>query len=176
VERCYFCDRLANPKEWEGRLIYEDDLVHVTHQIDTEMPTYLGAVLIQTRRHTESGLASLTDDEGQRIGLLVAQISRGLKDLVGATWTYTYCFTEAFRHVHQFVLARHSDMPPEYVRLRVVEWKQAPRGSPAQIAELSRKLSERLRIPSNLLSGETFHQSIDDLSTAESSRKDPKQP
>jgi diadenosine tetraphosphate (Ap4A) HIT family hydrolase len=145
---CYFCDRLRNVKEWEGRLIYEDDLIHVTHQINNEGLSYLGAVLIQTKRHTEGGLAGLTDAEAQRIGLLVAQISRGLKDLVGAAWTYTYCFTESFRHVHQFVLARYPGTPPEYIRLQVDEWKQAPRGSTEQISKLSHQLAARLRIPS----------------------------
>jgi histidine triad (HIT) family protein len=146
VEACYFCDRLRDVKEWEGRLIYEDNLVHVTHQINNEGPTYLRAVLIQTKRHTE-GLAGLTDAEAERIGLLVAQISRGLKDLVGAAWTYTYCFTEGFRHVHQFVYARYPGTPTEYVRLRVDEWKQAPKGSSQQISQLSHQLGARLRIP-----------------------------
>lgn len=134
-------------KEWEGSLIYEDDLVHVTRHINSEGLTYLGAVLIQTKRHTEGGLAELTDAEAQRIGLPVAQISRGLKDLVGATWTYTYCFTEGFRHVHQFVLARYPRITLEYVRLRVDEWKQASRGSPEQVSQLSHQLGARLRIP-----------------------------
>lgn len=146
VERCFFCDRLASVEDWDSSLIYEDDLVHVTRQIDPEGPSYLGAVLIQTKRHTESGLAELTDAEGQRIGLLVAEISRALKELVGAAWTYTYCFNERFRHVHQFVFARYSDMPAEYVRVRVNEWSQAPRGSREQVAHLSRQLRERLSV------------------------------
>lgn len=144
--KCYFCDRLTNVKEWENRLIYEDDLIHVTHQIDPEGSTYLGAILIQTKRHTEDGLAGLTDAEGQRVGLLVVQIGRALKDLVGAAWIYTYCFTEAFRHVHQFVFARYPEMPNEYVRLRVAEWAQAPRGSAEQVTHLCHQLRERLRI------------------------------
>jgi len=146
LEKCYFCDRLIDVKQLEGHMIYEDELILVTHEIDAEVPTYLGAVLIQTKRHTENGLASLTDAEGQRIGIIVAQVSRALKELVGAAWTYTYCFTEGFRHVHQFVVARHPKMPQEYVRLRFDEWEQAPKGSPAQIAELSHQLAERIRI------------------------------
>jgi len=148
AERCFFCDRLKNVEDWEDSLIYEDDLVHVAHQIDPEGPSCLGAVLIQTKRHTESGLAGLTNLEGQRMGLLVAQISRALKELVGAAWTYTNCFNERFRHVHQFVFARYPDMPTEYVRLRVNEWKRAPRGSRAQVADLSRQLRERLSVRS----------------------------
>ena len=144
MEKCYFCDRLTIRKEWENNLIYEDDLVLVTHQTVAEGLSYLGSVLIQTKRHTEDGLAELTDAEGQCIGLLVAQISRALKDLVGAAWTYTYSFTEAFRHVHQFVIARYSNMPPEYVRLRINEWKEAPRGPPDQITHLSRQLGKLL--------------------------------
>jgi diadenosine tetraphosphate (Ap4A) HIT family hydrolase len=149
VKECPLCDRLKDADQWSGRLVYEDDFVLVTHEIDTDEPTYLGVVLMQTKRHTEHGLTDLTDSEGQRIGLLVAQISRALRDLVSAAWTYTYCFTEAYQHVHQFVCARYPNMPPEYVRLRFDEWKEAPRGTPVQVAELSKKLGARLRISSS---------------------------
>ena len=146
MKECPFCNRLKDVGQWSEGLVYEDDLVLVTHEFDANAPSYLGAVVIQTKRHTEHGLADLTDSEGQRFGLLIAQISRALRELVGARWTYTYCFTEAYQHVHQFVCARYPDMPSEYVRLRFREWKGAPRGTPAQVAELSKKLRARLTI------------------------------
>ena len=146
MSECPFCNRLKDVAQWSERLVYEDDLVLVTHEFDANAPSYLGAVVIQTKRHTEHGLADLTDSEGQRFGLLVAQISRALRELVGAAWTYTYCFTEAYQHVHQFVCARYPDMPPEYAKLRFREWEEAPRGTSAQVAELSKKLDARLRI------------------------------
>jgi diadenosine tetraphosphate (Ap4A) HIT family hydrolase len=146
MKECFFCNMRKDVSQWSERLVYEDDLVLVTHEIDSDGPTYLGAVLIQTKRHTEHGLTDLTDLEGQRIGFLVAQISRALRDLVGAAWTYTYSFTEAYQHVHQFVCARYPNMPPEYARLQFREWKEAPRGTSPQVAELSKKLGSRLRI------------------------------
>ena len=84
MKECPFCNRLKDVGQWSEGLVYEDDLVLVTHEFDVNAPSYLGAVVIQTKRHTEHGLADLTDSEGQRFGLLVAQISRALRELVGA--------------------------------------------------------------------------------------------
>jgi diadenosine tetraphosphate (Ap4A) HIT family hydrolase len=141
---CLFCQRLNLPAERQAPLIYEDSLVHVTHELDGEGCTYLGTVLIQTKRHTEAGLSSLTDEEGERIGELVAQISRALRELVGASWCYTYCFTEVYRHVHQFVVARYPQMPQEHVRLGATEWPEAPRGSSRDVRQLARALRDRV--------------------------------
>ena len=146
LKECYFCDRLKDANQWSERLVYEDELVLVTHEVEADGPTYLGMVLIQTKRHTNHGLTDLTDAEGQRIGLLVAQISRALGEVVGAAWAYAYSFTEVYQHMHQFVCARYPNMPQEYARLRFDEWKEAPRGTSAQVAELSKKLSARLKI------------------------------
>ncbi|MGA7861445.1 MAG: HIT family protein [Thermoplasmata archaeon] len=143
---CFFCRRLELPPAEQDPLIYEDSLVHVTHELDEAAATYLGTVVIQTKRHTEAGLSSLTDEEGERIGQLVAQVSRALRELVGAAWCYTYCFTERYQHVHQFVVARHPQTPPEHVRLGVTEWAGAPRGNPEEIRGLARALAERVGV------------------------------
>ncbi|MGI0131924.1 MAG: hypothetical protein ACREDK_02330 [Thermoplasmata archaeon] len=140
-----FCERLRIPGPIEGLTIYEDPLVHASHWTDGDAPTYLGAIVLQTRRHTENGLASLTDAEGQRIGLLVAQMSRALRVVAGSAWAHTYCFTEGFRQVHQFVMARYPGMPPEHVRLGLSERKDAPHGDHARVERLVRELAQRVR-------------------------------
>lgn len=137
---CVFCERLSDAAEQREQTIYEDALVHVSHALEDEGPTYLGSILVQTRRHTTDGLASLTDEEGRRLGLVVARLSRGLREVAGAAWAYTYCFTEGARHVHQFVVARYPDVPAESVRLGLLEWEGAPRGSAAEVGRLVRAL------------------------------------
>jgi histidine triad (HIT) family protein len=144
---CWFCERLRNPGSHAAGWIYEDDLVHVSHWSSEGELAYRGALVIQTRRHTEHGLASLTDLEGRRIGLLVAQLSRALKEVTGAGWTYTYCFTEGFRHVHQFVVARYLETPPEHVRTELQSWPGAPRVSLEEVRRLSGVLAGRIASP-----------------------------
>ncbi|MCI4352302.1 MAG: hypothetical protein L3K14_02805 [Thermoplasmata archaeon] len=141
---CFFCERLAGPGPRREPLIYEDSLVHVTHWSDWQGPSYQGAALIQTKRHTDGGLPTLTLAEGGRIGRLVVEVSRALRDVVGAAWTYTYCFTEGYRHVHQFVVARYPNTPAKYKRLKVTEWQGAPHGTPAQIRKLAQRLGAAL--------------------------------
>ena len=141
---CFFCERLSDSGREREPLVYEDPLVHVTHWLNGEGPTYKGAILIQTKRHTDGGLPTLTEEEGERIGRLVVQISAALRDVVGAAWTYTYCFTEGYRHVHQFVVARYPNTPPRQVRLKVTDWEEAPRGKPGEICRLAARLAARL--------------------------------
>jgi diadenosine tetraphosphate (Ap4A) HIT family hydrolase len=138
---CPFCDLLAGPNRGDGRVIFEDDIVWAAHELDAEGDSYRGAVMLLLKRHTDDGLAGITEEEGERIGRLVAGVSRALKAVVGAAWTYTYCFTEGVRHVHQFVVARYPGVPPRYVRLEIQNWPGAPRGSPEEI----RLLAEQLR-------------------------------
>ena len=143
---CFFCDRLRNRKRIEDWCVCEDDLLLATHQFEVGEPTYLGTLLIQTKRHSE-GLAGLTDNEAGRLGLWVAQLSRALKETMKAEWTYAYCFTEAFRHVHMIVDARYPDMPREHVRLGIHDWPDAPRGDPGTVRSLVKQLRARLDDP-----------------------------
>jgi histidine triad (HIT) family protein len=141
MQRCVFCELLEDPARSEGRRLYEDDLVWVAHEAEAAGTSYRGAAVIVLKRRTEAGLADLRDEEGERIGRLVARLSRAFRTQLGAAWTYTYCFTEGYRHVHQFVRARYPGVPPEHVRLGLADWAEAPRATPEEI----RVLSERLR-------------------------------
>lgn len=141
---CLFCDRLQNAGSLVGRTVYEDALVHVSHQLNDDAPTYLGAVIVQTRRHTEAGLSDLTDAEAERIGLLVGRVSRALRETVGAAWCYTYAFTEGYRHLHQFVVARYPRTPEEFVRLEITDWTDAPRGDRDRVEQLVGELASHL--------------------------------
>ena len=137
---CPFCGPSS-----EDVPMFEDDLVRVVHPV-AERParSYLGIARIQTRRHTPHGLPSLTRAEGERIGRLVGQLSRAFRRELGAAWTYTYCFTEAYRHVHQFVVARYPGTPPDQVRLDVTAWADAPRGSRREVRRVAKAVGRLL--------------------------------
>lgn len=142
---CYFCKLFESDRELEGLGVYEDARMRVFHGVG-DLPTYLGSFVIVLRRHTPHGLASLSDEEGQGIGTVVARLSRALYEVAGAAWTYTHCFTEGYRHVHQFVVARYPGTPSEYVRLQVMDWPGAPRGGLDEVRALSRRISDALRV------------------------------
>jgi len=139
TEVCMFCERLRNPSTISDCLVYEDELFNVSHQLNEEGQTYLGSVIIQTRRHVHD-LAELTEEEAVRLGSLVTRSSRALKNCTGAAWTYAESFLERYQHVHVIVTARYPGMPKEYIRLAIRRWPDAPRGARAEVGELSRKL------------------------------------
>ena len=134
---------MADPSSVRNRLIYESELFHIRHELEEPGPSYLGALLIQTKRHA-SGMAELADAEGRELGYLIQRTSRALKSCTSAAWTYVYSFTEAYRHVHVFVAARYPDIPKKYVRLAITEWPGAPRGGRAEVEELCRRLRESM--------------------------------
>jgi diadenosine tetraphosphate (Ap4A) HIT family hydrolase len=130
---------MANPAPLRERLIFEDEAFHVTHQLEEEGPSYLGILLIQTKRHAQ-GIAELTDSEGTELGWLIQRTSRALKSCTRAAWTYVFSFTEGYRHVHVIVAARYPETPKQYVRLAITDWPDAPKGGHPEVADLSRRL------------------------------------
>jgi len=139
---CLFCDRLRSPTAIPGGAIYEDDLVHASHYMDEETE-YLGYLLIQTKRHA-AGVAELTDEEAQAVGLTATRLARALKAVVGAEKVYTYVFGEKVPHFHCLVVARYRGVPEEYWRLNLGDWPEAPRGNAEAVAELARRLRRTL--------------------------------
>lgn len=141
---CVFCDRAARPDLTERRNVYEDGSFLATHQLSDEAPTtYLGNVLVQTKRHARN-LGELTEVEAEALGRLLSRVSRSLMRQTGAEWTYTFSFTEGYRHVHFIVAARYPALPKEYYRLRFAEWPSAPRGTATDVDVLCENLRRDL--------------------------------
>jgi diadenosine tetraphosphate (Ap4A) HIT family hydrolase len=140
---CHFCQRMADPGPLRDRLVFEDGFFHVSHRLEENGPSYLGILLIQTKRHAR-GMAELTNLEGQELGSLIQQTSRALKSCTSAAWTYVFSFTEGFRHVHVVVAARYPNMPKQYVRLSISDWPDAPKGGRPEVVALSQRLRESM--------------------------------
>jgi histidine triad (HIT) family protein len=145
---CHFCQRMADPSSLGNRLVFEDDVFHVSHQLEENGPTYLGLLLIQTKRHAP-GMAELTENEARQLGSLIRRTSRAVKSCTGAAWTYVFSFTEGFRHVHVVVAARYADTPKQFARLAITDWPGAPKGGPAELAKLCRELRDQVAAPVN---------------------------
>lgn len=135
---------MSAPSRLRDLTVCETALFHVSHEWVEDEPTYLGYLLIQTKRHVPD-LASLTNAEGHELGLLIQRVSQALKVCTTAEWTYVLGFTEAVRHVHVFVVARYPNTPKEFVRLAVTDWPNAPKGDRAAVVDLSQRLREWIR-------------------------------
>ena len=133
-----------------GGAVYEDELVYAGHAAIPKGQTssYLGSLMVEPKRHI-SGLADLNDDESQKVGLLIARLSRALTTSEGAEYVYMFVLGHAVPHLHIWVVPRYPGTPREYWGLRVDEWPGAPRGGADKIATLCKRIREYLANESN---------------------------
>ncbi|MGI0156361.1 MAG: hypothetical protein ACREDE_09580 [Thermoplasmata archaeon] len=130
---------MAEPETLAARLIFEDARFHVSHPLAEEGKRYRGLALVQTKRHARD-LSELNRDEAREPGPVLGRLSRVIERVTGASWTYCYSFLEGSRHLHVLLTARYPNLPPEYVRLDVAKWPDAPVGGPVEVAELCQQL------------------------------------
>jgi histidine triad (HIT) family protein len=131
---CPFCNvQRASPPSAVG--VYDDDLVYAAHVVEESAPTYLGHLIVQTKRHV-AGYAELSDDEATAVGLAIARLSRALKACTAAEKVYAVMFGEVVPHFHTHLTSRYPGTPPEYWRMNIENWPQAPRGEREAIVAL----------------------------------------
>jgi diadenosine tetraphosphate (Ap4A) HIT family hydrolase len=94
---------------------------------------------VETRRHAPS-FAELTPAEAQAVGLLIARLSRALKECAGADHVYAFFYGDYVPHLHVHVFARYPGTPEEYWRERVDEWSESPKGGADEVAALCQRL------------------------------------
>jgi histidine triad (HIT) family protein len=80
----------------------------------------------------------------QAVGLLVARLSRALKDAAGADHVYVFFYGDHVPHLHLHVFARYPGTPEEYWRQRVDEWPGSPKGSADEVAAFCDRLRSAL--------------------------------
>ena len=139
MDTCRFCAVYQEPLSVLGGLLYEDELVYTYHYSRDDKPSYLGHLLLITKRHVP-GLADLTAAEGQAVGLSLARLSKALKVCAGAEKIYVEAYYEVVPHLHLHLFARYPGTPQEYWRWKAKDWPQAPRGSLEEIATLCEQL------------------------------------
>jgi histidine triad (HIT) family protein len=123
-----------------GGAIFEDDLLYAGHIRTREgQAACLGYITVETKRHA-LGLADLTDVEAQAAGLLVARISRALRDSEKAEHIYAFVIGDGVPHFHLHVVPRYPGAPREYWGVHVDEWPGAPHGGPQEIIALCTRL------------------------------------
>jgi histidine triad (HIT) family protein len=143
MDGCPFCATYEELSFALGGILYEDDLVSAHHYYQDEEPAYLGHLLLRTKRHVP-GLAELTEDEGQAIGLAVARLSKALKACTGAEKVYAEAYYEVVPHLHLLLTARYPGMPQEFWRWKIGEWPDAPKGGAREVMALCERLRAQL--------------------------------
>ena len=77
TSECLVCRKHKGEIDIPGGVIYEDDLIFVSHaQLwGDEKEHYLGHVFVESKRHVAE-LADLTEQEAQAIGLFTSRIAK----------------------------------------------------------------------------------------------------
>lgn len=143
METCVFCAEIKDLSSIPAGVLYEDDLVYASHWVDDDEPSYLGCILVKTKRHTP-GFTDLTAAEGQAIGLALARLSNALKVVAGAEKVYVEMYAEVTPHLHVFLIARYPGTPEKYWRWNVQKWPDAPRGDKQAVDALATRLRAHL--------------------------------
>jgi histidine triad (HIT) family protein len=145
VDECFICRKHRGEIQFPGGSFYEDDLVYIGHAAipEGESTTYLGAFLVEPRRHAP-GIGDLTGPEAERVGLLASRLGRALVEAAGAEHVYLFVLGHHVDHLHLWVVARYPGTPREYWGQRVDEWPDAPRGGPEAIEDLCRRVGKNL--------------------------------
>lgn len=142
---CFVCRKHRGETETPGGPIFQDDLLYAGHVAFPagEDAAYLGHLMVEPRRHAP-GLAELTDREAQALGLLVARLSRALKESEGAEHVYAFVLGDRVPHLHVHLVPRYPGAPTEYWGVRVDEWPGAPRGHADAVDALCLRLRRYL--------------------------------
>ncbi|WP_433656161.1 HIT family protein [Nocardia sp. CA-128927] len=121
-------------------VIFEDELIVVTHRSLTKAAAVPGFLLVETRRHTPN-LSSLTDAEASAVGRAVARAARALQRELAPEFVFSSITGRTVAHFHQRVFARPFGTPPTIPWTDVDSWPESPRITIAELIALSRRLS-----------------------------------
>lgn len=146
LKGCFICNKHRAAIQIPGGAIYQDNLVYAGHVRipEGESTAYLGHLTVETKRHIP-GLAELVDSEAQALGLLIAHLSKALKDVQGAEHVYLFVLGHHTHHLHIHIVPRYRGTPRKYWDVSIDEWPDAPRGGPEEIETVCAKLRDYLR-------------------------------
>jgi diadenosine tetraphosphate (Ap4A) HIT family hydrolase len=144
---CFICQKHRGELPIPGGLIYEDELLavcHIQYQESDVKGTYLGYLMIENKRHIP-GLAELTAEEAQALGLMASRLARALKESEGAEHTYQSVIGDEVAHLHIHIAPRYPGAPRQYWGTHVDEWPEAPHGGLPEIEALCARLRTYLQ-------------------------------
>lgn len=144
-DECFVCRKHRGDVPVPGGLIYEDDLIAVSHaqMWGDEEDHYLGHLFVEPKRHAPE-LADLTEAEAQAIGLYTSRLARAVMETEGVEHVYAFVIGDGVPHVHVHVIGRYPGAPRAYWGPKVDEWPEAPRGDETEIAGVADRVRQFL--------------------------------
>ncbi|MEH7382991.1 HIT family protein [Bacillus sp. JJ1533] len=144
MEDCFICKKHNGLIQTDGETIYEDDYVYVGHIDHNGEDSYLGHIMIDLKRHTPS-LADMTMEEAKAFGIIMAKVSKALKESEQAEHIYSFVSGNAVPHLHMHIVPRYPNTPEEYWGpMAVYDWPEAPMGNKEQIVQICRRIKSAL--------------------------------
>lgn len=131
---CYICRKHRGEVKVPGGVIYQDDLLYVSHaQIrDGQTKAFVGTLFIEPKRDAD-GIEDLTEEEAAAIGRMARKLSRALKTVTMAEGICLFRFGHHVHHFHLWLVPRYPGTPKEYWGTKVDEWPGAPFGNADEI-------------------------------------------
>lgn len=139
AEGCPICAKHAGTGPFVAPMVWEDDLVVVSHVPAGDELVVLGHLLVESRRHA-AYLDGLTDDEAAAVGRAVRAAAVGLRAELDVDAVHSAVINRRLEHFHQHVIVRHRGTPEEYEWHRADEWPDAPAGDAVVVAHLCGRL------------------------------------
>ncbi len=142
---CFVCRKHQGEIDVPGGIIYQDDLVYVSHQAmgEGQSTAYPGVLFVEPKRHAP-GLADLTDAEAERVGLLTSRLARVLQATEDVERIYTAVLGHHVDHLQVWIFPRYRGTPPELWGTGVFQWEDAPKADEDAIRALCQRIRDQL--------------------------------
>ena len=141
---CFICEKHAGNIAAAGAVIYEDEFIYVGHIDRDGKPNYLGHIMIDLKRHVPT-LAEMSVHEAEAFGVMMARISKALKESEGAEHIYSLVSGNSVPHLHMHLVARYPNTPLNYWgAMDVYDWEEAPMGTNEEVVALCHRLKTYL--------------------------------
>jgi histidine triad (HIT) family protein len=141
-DKCFICEKHRGMINTSGITIYEEEHVYVGHIDSNGKPNYLGHIMVDLKRHVPT-LAEMNMEEAKAFGVIMARVSKALKETEKAE--HIYVSGNSVPHLNQHLVARYPHTPKEYWGpWEVYDWDQAPMGGDGEVTQLCRRIKDYL--------------------------------
>lgn len=142
---CFVCSKHAGEIEMPGGVIFSDDLVFVSHGKldDRTQRVYPGLFFIEPKRHVD-GLADLTEDEAQRVGLVASWLARALRECAEATRVYSAVAGHHVAHLHMWIVPRYAGAPEGIWGIDLALHPSSPRADEAELQPICDRVRDHV--------------------------------
>jgi diadenosine tetraphosphate (Ap4A) HIT family hydrolase len=103
--KCVLCQGVAGDAEIQRIQVWEDSLWRLTISLDAEVE---GFAYLEPKRHI-SHITDLDGEEARTFGIVLARVSRALRDATQAELVYVYIFGGSVAHLHVHLAPHRSE-------------------------------------------------------------------